>query len=101
MERRAWGFTRLSDTEACGFDALFADVSTRAGLIVTFLALLEMIRLRLVRVYQQTNFGPIRVYRRQKAGAAGSGPAGSEDPALHKGPEGPDLKDPKDDDRRL
>src|SRR5207248_10792128 len=35
---------RLSETEACGFEALFADVNDRGGLIVTFLALLEMIR---------------------------------------------------------
>ena len=44
---------RLSETEACGFEELFADVQTRAGMIVTFLALLEMIRLKLVRVFQQ------------------------------------------------
>src|SRR5690349_11600535 len=31
---------RLSETEACGFEDLFADVQTRAGMIVTFLALL-------------------------------------------------------------
>ena len=43
---------RLSETEACGFEDLFADVQTRAGLIVTFLALLEMIRLKLIRVFQ-------------------------------------------------
>lgn len=55
---------RLSDTEACGFDELFSDVQTRAGMIVTFLAVLEMIRLKRVRVFQQGNFGPIRVYRR-------------------------------------
>jgi segregation and condensation protein A len=55
---------RLSETEACGFEDLFADASTRAGLVVTFLALLEMIRLKLVRVFQQGNFGPIRVYKR-------------------------------------
>ena len=48
---------RLSETEACGFEELFADVQTRAGMIVTFLALLEMIRLKLVRVFQQANFG--------------------------------------------
>ena len=42
------------------------DVEARSGMIVTFLALLEMIRLKLVRVYQQGNFGPIRVYRRAK-----------------------------------
>src|SRR6185503_16102734 len=52
---------RLSETDACGFEELFADVQTRAGMIVTFLALLEMIRLKMVRVYQQGNFGPIRV----------------------------------------
>ncbi|MGE5835121.1 MAG: segregation and condensation protein A [Acidobacteriota bacterium] len=57
---------RLSETEACGFEELFADVQTRAGMIVTFLALLEMIRLKLVRVFQQGNFGPIRVYRRAR-----------------------------------
>ena len=57
---------RLSETEACGFEELFADVHTRAGMIVTFLALLEMIRLKRVRVFQQGNFGPIRVYRRER-----------------------------------
>src|SRR6478672_5540257 len=58
--------TRLSETEACGFEDLFADVHTRAGLIVTFLALLEMIRLKLVRVFQSGSVGPIRVYRRAR-----------------------------------
>jgi segregation and condensation protein A len=57
---------RLSETEACGFEDLFADVQTRAGMIVTFLALLEMIRLKLVRVFQQGNFGAIRVYKRAR-----------------------------------
>ena len=57
---------KLSETEACGFEDLFADVQTRAGLIVTFLALLEMIRLKLVRVFQSGAIGPIRVYKRAK-----------------------------------
>ena len=57
---------RLSETEACGFDDLFADVHDRSGLIVTFLALLEMIRLKLVRVFQSGSFGPIRVYKRSR-----------------------------------
>ena len=56
----------LSEAEACGFDELFSDVSTRLGLITTFLALLEMIRLKLVRVFQTGAFGPIRVYRRSR-----------------------------------
>jgi segregation and condensation protein A len=53
---------RLSETEACGFDDLFADVADRAG----FIALLEMIRLKLVRVFQSGSFGPIRVYKRPR-----------------------------------
>jgi segregation and condensation protein A len=57
---------RLSETEACGFDELFEDLQTRSGMIVTFLALLEMIRLKLIRVFQQGAFGPIRVYRRAR-----------------------------------
>jgi len=57
---------RLSDTEACGFEDLFADVQTKPGIVVTFLALLEMIRLKLIRVFQQGSFGAIRVYRREK-----------------------------------
>jgi hypothetical protein len=57
---------RLSETEACGFEDLFADVQTRAGMIVTFLAMLEMIRLKLVRVFQSGVVGPIRVYKRAR-----------------------------------
>jgi segregation and condensation protein A len=60
----------LSETEACGFEDLFADVADRSGLIVTFLALLEMIRLELVRVFQSGNFGPIRVYKRARPAEA-------------------------------
>jgi len=58
--------TRLSETEACGFEELFGDVSGRADLIVTFLALLEMIRLKLVRIFQSGPFGEIRVYKRAR-----------------------------------
>ena len=57
---------RLSETEACGFEDLFSDVESRAGLIVTFLAMLEMIRLKLVRVFQSGVVGPIRIYKRAR-----------------------------------
>ncbi|MGD9906168.1 MAG: ScpA family protein [Vicinamibacterales bacterium] len=56
---------RLSETEACGFDDLFDEVATRGDLIVTFLAILEMIRLKLVRVFQQGG-GAIRIYKRTR-----------------------------------
>ena len=59
--------TRLSETEACGFEDLFSDVTSRADLVVTFLALLEMIRLALVRVFQMAADGPIRVYKRARS----------------------------------
>ena len=58
--------SRLSETEACGFEDLFDDIQTRAGLVVTFLALLEMIRLKLIRVFQSGSFGAIRVYKRAR-----------------------------------
>jgi segregation and condensation protein A len=73
---------RLSETEACGFEELFADVQERSGLIVTFLALLEMIRLKLVRVFQAGGFGPIRVYKRPRPADAPH-PVG--DPEAHRG----------------
>src|SRR5688500_7172497 len=57
---------RLSETEACGFEDLFADIESRAGMIVTFLAMLEMIRLKLVRVFQAGVVGPIRIYKRAR-----------------------------------
>ena len=58
---------RLSETDACGFEDLFADGDgSRPFMIVTFLALLEMIRLKLVRIFQSGGFGPIRVYKRAR-----------------------------------
>ena len=73
---------RLSETEACGFEDLFADVHDRMGLITTFLALLEMIRLKLVRVFQAGSFGPIRVYKRARPTDA---PHPIGDPEAHRG----------------
>jgi len=59
--------SRLSETEACGFEDLFSDGDgSRQFLIVTFLALLEMIRLKLIRVFQSGAVGPIRVYKRAR-----------------------------------
>ncbi len=73
---------RLSETQACGFEDLFADVQDRSGLIVSFLALLEMIRLKLVRVFQSGGFGPIRVYKRSRPADA---PHPIGDPEGHRG----------------
>jgi len=59
--------SRLSETEACGFEDLFTDGDgSRSFMIVTFLALLEMIRLKAIRVFQVGSFGAIRVYKRAR-----------------------------------
>ena len=57
---------RLSETEACGFYDLFETDATRGEMIVTFLAMLEMIRLKLIRVFQQGGVGAISVYKRAR-----------------------------------
>ena len=58
---------RVSETEACGFEELFEDGDgSRSFMIVTFLAVLEMIRLKLIRVFQSGSFGAIRVYKRAR-----------------------------------
>jgi segregation and condensation protein A len=72
---------RLSESDACGFDELFGDAHDRGGLIVTFLALLEMIRLKLIRVFQSGSFGPIRVYKRPRPADA---PHPIGDPEAHR-----------------
>ena len=57
---------KVSETTACGFEDLFADMQSRAGMIVTFLAILEMIRLKLIRVFQSGPQGGIRIYKRER-----------------------------------
>ncbi len=68
---------RLSETDACGFEDLFDDVATRGEMIVTFLAMLEMIRLKLIRVFQPGGAGAIRIYKRVRPADA---PHPSHDP---------------------
>jgi segregation and condensation protein A len=66
-DRIAQLLARLSEHQACGLEELFADGDgSRPFLIVTFLALLEMIRLKLIRVSQTGSFGAIRVYKRAR-----------------------------------
>ena len=66
-DRIAQLLARLSETDACGFEDLFADGDgSKPFLIVTFLALLEMVRLKLVRAFQAGGGGEIRVYKRAR-----------------------------------
>lgn len=54
---------RLELDSTVTFAALFEDMVTKLWVIVTFLALLELVRMRMVRVYQADLFGPIRITR--------------------------------------
>jgi len=51
----------LEGKEAVRFEDLFRDGISRAQLIITFVSLLELIRLGLARVYQEKEFGNIWV----------------------------------------
>jgi segregation and condensation protein A len=66
------------------FTDLFAEDADKPSMIVTFLAILELIRLKRIRVYQRALFGPIRIFRPvgpQQAGApAAEGPLQPEAP---------------------
>ena len=59
------------------FHELFPPLSERKTLIVTFLALLELIRLQQVRVVQSDNFGEIHITRHQPVAEAEPAPAAS------------------------
>jgi len=51
--------TALQGQQSLAFAELFAAQRSRQEVIVTFLALLELVRLRLVRLLQSQRFGPI------------------------------------------
>ncbi|GJL55677.1 MAG: segregation and condensation protein A [Nitrospirales bacterium] len=54
---------RLEIDSSAAFDELFEHLQSRPQIIVTFLALLELVRMNLVRLFQSHVFGPIRVTR--------------------------------------
>ncbi len=61
LDRIRWVLGKLKEARRIAFASLFAGASSRAELIVTFLALLELIRLRVVRAVQPVRFGDIEV----------------------------------------
>lgn len=52
----------LNASESVTFSSLFTVLNTKVEVIVTFLALLELIRLRLVNIQQTGHFETIRIY---------------------------------------
>jgi segregation and condensation protein A len=53
---------RLWETESLAFTELYTASTPRREIVVTFLALLELLRLRMIRVYQGETFGAIRIF---------------------------------------
>ena len=53
----------LNVSESMTFESLFTAINTRQEVIVLFLAILELMRLRLIRVQQASYFDPIRIYK--------------------------------------
>jgi segregation and condensation protein A len=53
----------LREGQSLEFLELFATEQTKSAMILTFLALLELIRLKRIKVYQRGLFGAIRVFR--------------------------------------
>lgn len=54
---------QVGEGQSLEFEGLFPSGESKAGMILTFLALLELIRLKRIRIYQRGVFGAIRVFR--------------------------------------
>jgi len=65
----------IEGQEAVRFEDLFRDGITRIQIIITFVALLELIRLGLVRAYQEKAFGNIWVINPARQSTAVSNPS--------------------------
>ncbi|MFQ5598145.1 MAG: segregation and condensation protein A [Nitrospiria bacterium] len=59
---------RIEPVESLLFEELFSDIHTRHAIVVTFLALLEVIRLGLIRVMQAQICGPLRLSKTENFG---------------------------------
>lgn len=59
--------TRMTEVEVLPFQDLFAGSTSRMDIIVTFLALLEVVRQGMVRVWQGAPGAPIQLYRSVEA----------------------------------
>lgn len=52
---------KLRQQNSVLFESLFAEVKSRMEVIVTFLAMLELVKVRAIRIFQETMAGPIMI----------------------------------------
>ena len=69
LDRIQWVLGRLESLRRAPFSSLFEGTASRSDLIVTFLALLELIRLRVVGAVQTAGFGEIEVILLEEPGS--------------------------------
>jgi len=69
LDRIHWILERLEGARRATFTALFEDSATLADLIVTFLALLELVRLRVIGAVQTERFGEIEILLLEEPGS--------------------------------
>jgi segregation and condensation protein A len=64
IEERITQILEVVKSESGGllFSSLFSGSSSREYIIITFLALLELMRMRMIKVYQRHPFGPIEIF---------------------------------------
>lgn len=65
-DKIAFILEKMEEEHTTRFDSLFSEDGSRVELIVTFLALLEILRLGLVRAYQEAEFGTLWIMRQEK-----------------------------------
>ncbi len=68
---------RIQTDQVISFESLFSDLSSRTEIVVTFLAVLELVRLKQIRVAQSESFGEIDLVR-VDSGFPPASPGGTE-----------------------
>ncbi|HEY8370994.1 MAG TPA: segregation/condensation protein A, partial [Thermodesulfobacteriota bacterium] len=63
---------RLATRESLAFEEMFPPDASRAEVVVSFLAVLELVRMRVIRAYQAGPFGPIRLFARASEPGGGA-----------------------------
>jgi segregation and condensation protein A len=54
---------KLEGGEAVRFESLFEDDKTRSQVVASFMAILELVKLRTIKIFQSESFGPIRIMK--------------------------------------
>jgi segregation and condensation protein A len=72
---------KLTERASFRFSELFANATSRTEVVVTFLAMLELVRLRMVLITQPEDFGEIEIARAPEPGPEEPLPGGTPTPA--------------------